>query len=181
MYRKQTEGFSVVRTRESYLDFKMVLLLDFVAVFLIYMIPTISHLISLPLYKFEPMRWVLLLNLLFVGDKKNSYIMAVTLPLFSFFVGSHPVFIKALIMAVELVTNVFIFIQLSKRLNSGIAMFISIVSSKLIYYAIKYLCVSTGLLASSMVSTSITIQLIVAIVISLAFLFFSKSLSQKSV
>ena len=181
MNHKQSEVFSAARIRELDLDYRIVLLLDYIAVFLVYMIPTISHLISLPLYKFEPMRWVLLLNLLFIGDKKNAYIMAATLPLFSFFVGSHPVFIKALIMALELLANVFLFVQLSKRINNGIAMFVSIVVSKLVYYVIKYICISFGLLVSNMVSTSITIQLIVAIVISLAFLFFPKSLSQKSV
>lgn len=142
------------------------------------MIPTVSHLVSLPLYRFEPMRWVLLLNLLFVGNKRNAYIMAFTLPLFSFFVGSHPVFIKAIIMAVELVANVFIYVKLSRWINDGLAMFIAIVASKLFYYAIKYVSITTGLIASSMVSTSLWIQLLVTVAISLAFLLFSKLLSR---
>lgn len=181
MNHKQSEVFSAARIRELDLDYRIVLLLDFIAVFLVYMIPTISHLISLPLYKFEPMRWVLLLNFLFLGDKKNAYIMAVTLPLFSFVVGTHPVFIKALIIAIELLANVFVFVQLSKKINNGIAMLISIVISKLIYYIIKYFCISTGLLASNMISISLTIQLLVSVAISLVFLFFSNSLLQKSI
>lgn len=177
MNQKQT-GMSVARLKESYFEFILILLLDFVAVVVVYMIPTVSHLVSLPLYRFEPMRWILLLNLWFVGDKRNAYIMAFTLPLFSFFVGSHPVFVKAIIMAVELVANVFFFLKLSRWLNNCLAMFISIVASKLFYYAIKYVCITTGLMASSMVSTSIWIQLLVAVAISLAFLFFSKPISK---
>lgn len=178
MKQKHFEELRAVGINDAYLDYKLMLLLDFIAVLLVYMIPTVSHLVSLPLYRFEPMRLVLLLNLLFVGNKRNAYFMAFTLPLFSFFVGSHPVFIKAIIMAVELVANVFIYVKLSRWLNDGLAMIIAIVASKLFYYAIKYLCIATGLMASSMVSTSLWIQLFVAVAISLAFLFFSKPLSR---
>lgn len=77
------------------------------------------------------MRCVLLLNLLLTGNKKNAYIMAVTLPLFSFFVGGHPVSAKAILMAAELSANVFLFDMLSGRIkNAAIAVFLLIVASK---------------------------------------------------
>lgn len=144
--------------------------LDLIAIGLLYLIPTLSHVISFPLYRFEPMRWVLLLNLLLAGDRKNSYLMAVTLPLFSFFVGSHPVLVKALIMSAELIVNVFIYYKLHDCLkNASIAMFVAIILSKLFYYVMKYMCIAGGFLSTNLVDTSIIVQIAVAVMISLVF------------
>lgn len=158
-----------------------IVLWDLVIVGLFYMVPTLSHLTSIPFYRFEPMRCVLLLNLLLTGNKKNAYIMAVTLPLFSFFVGGHPVFAKALLMAAELSANVFLFDVLSRRIkNAAVAMFFSIVASKVFYYIIKFGIISIGLLDGPMVATGLMTQLIVAIVLSVAFWKFSEKVVFKS-
>lgn len=157
---------------------KNYLLLDVLAILLIYLLPSLSHLTSLQLYKFEPMRIVLLVNLLLIKDWRNAYIMAITLPLFSFVVGSHPVFVKAVLMAFELVANVYLFSKMSRWLNSGVAMFFSIVLSKLLYYVVKFFIISIGLMLTTMVSTSLAIQLIIAFVLSLCFSFSSKLFQQ---
>jgi hypothetical protein len=116
------------------------------------------------------MRCVLLLNLLLTGSKKNAYVMAVTLPLFSFFVGGHPVFAKAILMAAELTANVLLFDILSRNMkNTAIAMFVSIAASKMFYYIIKYGIISVRLLDGPIVATELVTQLIVAIVLSVAF------------
>ena len=154
---------------------------DLVIVGLFYMVPTLSHLTSIPFYRFEPMRCVLLMNLLLTGNKNNAYIMAVTLPLFSFFVGGHPVFAKAILMATELSANVFLFDILSRKLqNAAIAMFLSIVASKVFYYIVKFGIISIGLLEGPMVATGLLTQLIVAVVLSITFWKFSEKAVYKS-
>lgn len=154
---------------------------DLVIVGLFYMAPTLSHLTSIPLYRFEPMRCVLLLNLLLTGNKKNAYIMAVTLPLFSFFVGGHPVFAKALLMAAELSANVFFFYVLSRRIkNKAVAMVLSILASKVFYYIVKFGIISIGILDGPMVATGLMTQLIVAVVLSVTFWRFSEKVVSKS-
>lgn len=158
-----------------------IVLWDLVIVGLFYMVPTLSHLTSIPFYRFEPMRCVLLLSLLLTGNKKNAYIMAVTLPLFSFLVGGHPFFTKALLMAAELSANVFLFYVFSKRIkNTAVAMFLSILASKMIYYIIKYGIISAGILDGPMVATGLMIQFIVAVVLSVAFWKFSEKVVYKS-
>ena len=158
-----------------------IVLWDLVIVGLFYMVPTLSHLTSIPFYRFEPMRCVLLLNLLLTGNKKNAYIIAVTLPLFSFFVGGHPIFAKALLMAAELSANVFLFDVLSRRIkNAAITMFLSIVASKIFYYIIKFGIISVGILDGPMVATGLMTQLIVAVVLSVAFWKFSEKVVYKS-
>jgi len=155
--------------------FETIVIWDLVVLGLFYMVPILSHLTSVPFYRFEPMRFVLLLNLLLTGNKKNVYFMAVTLPLFSFFVGGHPVFAKALLMVAELSANVFLFDVLSKKIkNAAIAMFLSIVASKVFYYIIKFGIISVGLLDGPMIATGLLTQLIVAVVLSVAFWKFSE-------
>lgn len=147
-----------------------IVLMDLVIVGLFYLVPTLSHLTSLPLYRFEPMRCVLLLSLLLTGNKKNAYVMAVTLPLFSFLVGGHPVFVKALLMAVELSANIFLFDLISRKVKSTAgAMFIAILASKALYYLIKYGVLAFGLLEGPMIATGLFTQLIVAVVLSVGF------------
>lgn len=137
---------------------------------LMYLIPTLSHLTSWPLYMFEPMRCVLLLNLLVLGNKKNAYLMAITLPLFSYFVGSHPVLVKSLIMTIELVMNIWLFDMFTRKVaNCMLAMLLSILVSKALYYSLKYVSISFGLLNTDIVDTNIFIQLMVALIISMLF------------
>ena len=152
-----------------------IVLSDLLVVGLFYMVPTLSHLTSIPFYRFEPMRCVLLLNLLLTGNKKNAYIMAVTLPLFSFFVGGHPVFVKALLMAVELSANIFLFDIISRKVkNTAGAMFIAIFVSKTLYYIIKYGVLTFGFMEGPMVATGLLTQMIVAAVLSVSFLKFQE-------
>ena len=160
---------------------EIIVLWDLFIIGLFYMVPTLSHLSSISFYRFEPMRCVLLLNLLLTGNKKNAYFMAVTLPLFSFFVGGHPVFAKAFLMAAELSANVCLFDVLSRRIKkSVIAMFLSIVASKIFYYIIKFGIISIGFLDSPMVATGLLTQLIVAVVLSVAFWKFSEKVVYKA-
>ena len=156
--------------RVKSVNYSTVFICDVIFLMLMYLIPTLSHLTSWPLYMCEPMRCVLLLNLLVLGNKKNAYLMAITLPLFSYFVGSHPVLVKSLIMTIELVMNIWLFDMFTRKVaNSMLAMLLSILVSKALYYFLKYVCISFGLLNTEIVDTNIYIQLIVALIISLLF------------
>lgn len=150
-----------------------IVLLDFVVVLLFYMVPTLSHLTSIPLYKFEPMRCALLLNLLLTGNKKNAYIMAITLPLFSFLVGGHPFFLKTLLMALELSINVLLFFYLLRRINnSALSILLAVVLSKVAYYILKIGLIKMGFFVSPLFTTSPLIQLLLVVIIALTFWFY---------
>ena len=80
----------------------------------IYLTPSLSHLVSSPIYYFEPMRVFLIFTMVHM-KKKNAYVLALTLPLFSFVVSAHPSFIKMLLITVELSLNVFFFYLISEK------------------------------------------------------------------
>ncbi|MGB4655062.1 MAG: hypothetical protein WBH98_06490 [Bacteroidales bacterium] len=156
---------------------KKIIILDILLLSIIYFIPTLSHLIGFPLYLLDPMRIVVLSSLLILGNKKNAYILAFTIPLFSFMVSGHPVFPKNLLITIELIANLFLFLTINKNVGyTFISMFLSIILSKLFYYGLKYLIVLLGLLEMDIVSTPILIQLVVALSISILFsIFYSKN------
>lgn len=169
-----------MKNKETVLNIRIIVLFDIIALGILYLTPVLSHWLSLPLYKFEPMRCVLLINLLLTSNKRNAYIMAVTLPLFSFIVGSHPFLFKALLMAFELSANVLLFDLLSRKLNNcGFAMFVSILVSKTLYYLVKIGLISIGLMNTAILSTSIGVQLLIAAVLSLLFFEFSNKMRKE--
>ena len=133
---------------------------DLFAIAAIYMVPTFSHLFALPIYFIEPMRLMLILAIAHTS-KKNAYLLAATLPIFSFVVSAHPVFLKTLLISGELLVNVWLFFLLSERIKNKFgAMVISIAISKMAYYAIKFILLSFVLLQGSLISTPILIQMV---------------------
>lgn len=155
---------------EKVIRFQSIIFWDIAVIILFYMIPTLSHLTSIPFYRFEPMRCVLMLTLLLTGNKKNAYVMAITLPLFSFLVGSHPFFIKAILMAIELSINVLLFDKLSKRINNTVvSMFVAIVLSKVLYYIIKLGLLKTGFVVGHLFTTSVWLQIFIVAILALLF------------
>ncbi|HAN19251.1 MAG: hypothetical protein A2X13_01120 [Bacteroidetes bacterium GWC2_33_15] len=150
---------------------------DIAALAFIYFVPVISHLISLPVYLIEPMRLMLILALVHT-TKQNAYIIAVTLPLFSFLISAHPVLPKMILISFELVLNVFLFyLLITKFKNTFFPIIISIIASKLIYYVIKFGLIKLTLLDSGLISTPIPIQVITALIFSsYLFSFYRKEL-----
>jgi len=74
------------------------------------------------------------------SNRLNSYLLALTLPLFSWAVSGHPELFKMLVMTAEIIINVFLFYFLNKKIDSVImAMIISIVISKVICYTLYLL------------------------------------------
>jgi len=143
-----------------------VYLIDLMAITFIYFLPALSHLTALPLYYIEPMRLAVLFCLIHTS-KKNAFLIAITIPMFSLIVSSHPGFLKAFLITGELLINLWLFYFLVKKINVFTAAFLSIILSKLMYYSVKYLFIQSQLIDSGLVSTPLEIQWIVAFLMSL--------------
>lgn len=135
------------------------ILLDIAAILLIYFLPALSHLIGFPLYLIEPMRIAIILAMLHTRPA-NAYILALSLPAFSFAVSAHPHILKALLISVELLINVWLFLLLKKKFrNLAGAVLFSIIISKGVYYLLKAMLLSALLLPNGpLVSTPLWVQ-----------------------
>jgi hypothetical protein len=150
----------------SRVDYKSILF-DVAALAFIYFIPAFSHLFNIPIYLVEPMRIMLILALVHTS-KTNAYFIALTLPLFSFLISSHPNVFKGLIMTAELILNVWLFFEISKRVtNQFMSMISAILISKLVYYLLKFVLISFAVLESGLISTPIYLQVITSVIFSL--------------
>lgn len=139
---------------------------DISALALIYFLPTITHFFSFPLYYADPMRIVLILCLAHTS-KSNAFIIALTLPVFSFIIASHPSMYKSLLIASELLLNLALFYYISRKINNVFGtMLISIALSKLFYYLAKSFFISGGLIEGQLVTTPIWIQAVAALIFS---------------
>ena len=142
------------------------IIFDFIALSFIYLVPTFSHLLSFPLYLIEPMRLMLIIALVHT-TKRNAYLIAFSLPLFSYLISGHPMALKTGLISLELLFNVWLFFKFSEIIKNKFApILISIVLSKVFYYAIKFAFISFALLSTNLISTPIYIQLITTFVFS---------------
>lgn len=146
------------------------IVLDAVLIIATIVLPVISHVIPIPLYLIEPMR-IMVLGSFLLRNKNNSLFLAIILPVISFLFIGHPVFVKAIIISLELILNVYLFEFFMRKSNAFISAFFSILISKTIYYFVKYLFISLGVLKMSVISTSLTIQLFTTVAISLVLYF----------
>jgi len=144
-----------------------VIVFDLIALSFIYLIPTFSHIINFPVYYLDPMRLMVFLVIVHT-DRKNSYLIAATLPLVSYLASSHPILIKSLTMSVELLINVWLFYEFSKLFkNKFIPASLSIIVSKIVYYLIKYFLVSITVISTDIISTPLYFQIAILLFISL--------------
>ena len=153
----------------SVIDFKSNIktyLIDFSLLLMIYFLPAISHLFAFPVYYLDPMIIALVVALIHTS-KKNAYIIALSLPLFSFLISSHPQIIKSFLLSAELVINLSLFFLLKDKLkNVFTSLFLSILISKVIYYSLKFALISFALLNDRLFSTPFYFQLFAAILLS---------------
>jgi len=158
------------------------ILINSAALLLIYFIPTLSHLLNFPLYLIEPMRLMLILAMVH-GDRRNAYLLAATLPLFSFAISAHPVFYKMVLISAELTLNVWLFFMLRERFRNNFAAMVSaIILSKVAYYLLKAIFISAVLIVPGLFSTPIWIQLLTTLIFSgYAFLVLRKGADTKKV
>jgi hypothetical protein len=116
------------------------LVIDMAALGFILLTPSLAHFFSFPVYMLEPMRVMMILSMAH-STRRNSYLVALALPLFSFLVSGHPEPVKMMIITAELVLNVYLFYMLASRLNNFfLSGFLSIVLSKIFCY-LAYLVV----------------------------------------
>lgn len=141
------------------------LLFDLLALTFIFFVPAISHMLSVPVYLIEPMRIMLILALVHT-NRTNAYILAIGLPLFSFLVSSHPVFLKMILIAAELSLNVWLFYLLRKHTSAFFAVLGSVLLSKVAYYIVKFGLLNFALLQGNLISTPLYIQLIMTFIFS---------------
>lgn len=148
-------------------DITRTIIIDTVLLGVVYYLPTISHLLAFPLYMLDPMRIVIFASILLSKNNINPFILAFTIPLFSYYVGGHPVFFKSILIGVELVENVTLFMVLRRRsVYVFLSVFASILIAKVLYYVNKALFINFGWLNIDLLSTPLLIQLVVTIVIS---------------
>ena len=138
---------------------------DLIAVALITFLPAVSHLLSFPLYLLEPMRVLLILSIAHTS-KKNTFLIALALPILSFIISSHPAVFKMLLVTTELTLNVLLFFYLADKFKNNFgALIASILISKIYYYAVKVLLISAGLIDGELVATPFYLQAIVMLVL----------------
>lgn len=142
------------------------ILLDLLAIGFIYMVPTLSHMLSFPLYYLEPMRIMVILAMMHT-HRNNAYILALTLPAFSFALAAHPVFIKSMLISIELMAMVAVFYLIRKHMHSFVAILLSIWISKAFYYLLKYIAIYTLLPNEPLVGISLWIQLLTSLGLSI--------------
>ncbi len=142
---------------------------DIIALTFIYFIPAISHLLNFPLYLADPMRIMLIISLAHTS-KRNSYFIALSLPLFSLLISSHPSFYKMILISSELMLNIFLFYTFTEKIkNTFTALMLSIIISKTIYYSCKFLLINLSLLNAGLVSTPIYLQILTSIMLGIYF------------
>lgn len=139
---------------------------DIMAFALITFLPAISHMLTVPLYLFEPMSILLILSIVHTS-KKNSFIIAVALPIISYLLSSHPAFYKVILIASELALTVSLFSYINQRIkNMFVVTVVTILISKVYYYIGKFLLIKLTLIEGELVSTPLYIQGIVILILS---------------
>jgi hypothetical protein len=153
----------------------IIVLLDLLAVLFIALMGDISQSLGYPMYILDPMRIMVFLAIAFTA-RWNGYLLALLLPLVSFILGGHPYFLKTALMMAELSLNVWLFWFLIKHIGMPmLSTLMSIVFSKAVYYLLKFLFITWGMIDSALLSTpwgeQITSTSVIAIFIFVAFFF----------
>ena len=107
------------------------------------LVPTLSHLTAMPLYRLSPMVWILVAGLLTVRDSRNGYVLALLMPLVSMLAVGMPIPLKCLCMTAELTALTFVFNSLRQRLAALPAVAIAVLCGKIAYYSLKTLLLAT--------------------------------------
>lgn len=155
-------------------------LIDLGLLLFIYLIPTVSHLFAFPIYYLDPMRIALVVSLLFTS-RKNSLLIALSLPIFSFVISSHPQFAKSILLSAELVLNLSLFFLFGKSIkNIFTAFLLSVLITKIFYYLTKYILINSSLIDDKLFSTPVFFQIGTAVLLSLSLFLFSGYTDKKT-
>lgn len=145
-------------------------LLDFALLAGIFLMPSLSHLLAMPIYLLEPMRIAVLIALLF-SHRANAWLVAITLPLASFWISGHPEPVKAVLMGIEfsVLIGAYLALRHTFRLPAIVSIGAAILLGKTVYYSSKALVLSVGWLGGALTSTPWTLQLATAAGTAIAF------------
>jgi len=128
--------FSRITTLARSKEYLKGVLIDLIALAVIFFTPVLAHLANIPFYMIEPMRLMVMISIAH-STRVNSYILAFTLSLFSYAVSGHPEPVKMLVMTIEMVANVFLFYLLLRKLNNVFfSMVAAIITSKILCYTL---------------------------------------------
>lgn len=139
------------------------ILLDALAILFIIYLGDISRFFAYPIYILDPMRMMVVLAITFT-PRWNSWLLAIILPLVSYYLGAHPSIVKTSLMLGELLLNVWLFWFLFDKTRFALlSALLSIIFCKSAYYLLKYLCIKQGWLSGELISTPLDIQVITTI------------------
>ena len=113
------------------------------------LIPTVSHLLAVPLYMLNPMLALLLAGLLLGRDWRNALLLAVLMPLVSCLVTGMPAAPKMVCMMAELATVATLFGVLSRRWAALPAVLTAVLAGKVVYYLLKALVIAPAVLVGT--------------------------------
>jgi hypothetical protein len=147
----------------SWHRYRTPVLIDIALLAALYLLPTLSHMMAVPLYKLEPMRIALVVALLFT-QRANAYLIAWTIPLASFLLSGHPELFKAMLIGIEysVLVAAYGFLAERRKWSPFPALVVAILAGKLVYYGLKALSLNAGLLEGNLVSTPLQTQAILA-------------------
>lgn len=165
----QSSSFSVPR----------IVLSDVIILTLVYFIPALTHLLPFPLYILDPMRILLITGFLLSRNNTNSFILAITIPLVSTLTTGHPPFFKAILISFELFTNLWLFVYLSKKINlrAYLLLPLTIVASKILYYALKFIFIKASLIDGALITTDLLVQATTVVIVTILFTLTFKKLN----
>jgi len=151
-------------------DIVRIVFIDTILVSFVLIMPIVVHTLGISARFIEPMRLSLFTSVLLVSDRKNAYVLAIILPILSMCVIGMPVWYKAVLMSVELCANVFLYYRMCRwRVNTFLAVLISIIASKALYYFLKYILIKMAFFPQGALIGNVVPQLIVTLSIAVFF------------
>ena len=113
------------------------------------LVPSVSHLLALPLYMLNPMLALLLVGLLIGRDWRNALVLAVLMPLVSSLVTGMPAAPKMVCMMAELATVATMFGWLQRKWAVLPAVLAAVLAGKAVYYALKAVVIAPAVLVGT--------------------------------
>lgn len=159
-----------------------IFIVDATILLILFALPTISHQLPFPLFLIEPMRIMVLASYLFT-NKQNGLMIGMAIPIFSSLTSGHPIFLKSILISLELVSMLLVLDYLKSKINDLFSLTIAIFISKAIYYCFKALFIIYGFLGQPLISTSFKFQLIspiMLLIILFIISFFKKTIIKTS-
>ncbi|MBP5536680.1 MAG: hypothetical protein J6X62_07815 [Bacteroidales bacterium] len=146
-------------------------IVDVALVVLACLVPTLSHITALPLYRLNPMLLFILSGMLLVADRRNAVALALLLPLVSMLVVGMPAPAKALCMIVEYSAVVLLYTVAERRFAlrtspwlTMMALLVAMLVGKLLFYALKAMIIAPDVLVGTPLLLQASVVLVSAVV-----------------